>query len=122
MGVDVGNDAVVLTTGSKLYSGSWSQAGQALDGGQLGLGRYYGELGGNVATYGVYGQVRAGVQRYNGEITDAQFSQAVGGIGIFQAAPVLAPSVRSTFVQDAAAARSAAGAAFLRLQIEATPP
>ncbi len=64
-------------------SPSWSSAGQYLENGGS-VGAYYGNTAANLTTFGVYGQVQAGVQLYNGEISVDEASARIGSTGVLQ--------------------------------------
>lgn len=80
-GVDIVGGMHEVCTGERWQN--WSQAGQYFDQGGS-YGTYYRDFGGNVCTFGVYGQVQSGVQLYNGEITCDEASQRIGSAGLFQ--------------------------------------
>jgi RHS repeat-associated protein len=96
MGADLTNATVECVSGYQLYQGDLSQTCQALNSGQIGYGQYYGEFGANTATFGVYGEVKAGYQLATGKIsldqaTDTLFSTAVmqyAGAKVMQAAGI----------------------------------
>jgi hypothetical protein len=84
MTADAANGLTYTATGYQFYRGDLSGAQQALNSGNLSLGEYYTDFTGNTLTVGLYGQAKAGYQYYNGQITEDQFSEVVGGTAITQ--------------------------------------
>lgn len=83
-GVDeFGSVAEIVSRGGYRHQ-DWSDSAQAIISGQLSVGRYYGETGGNLITLGVYGQAQAGYQYYTGSISADEASERIGGTALFQ--------------------------------------
>ena len=62
----------------------WSNSLNALDQHNVSTGTYYGSIAANTFTFGVYSEVQAGVQLYNGEITVDEASEIIGSTGVLQ--------------------------------------
>ena len=86
MAADEVNAAKEIATGTPFYNGDASQTGQALQSGNLSVKQYYGDTAANLATAGVYGEVKTLNAIYNGEITVNQASQQVGATAVLQLA------------------------------------
>ncbi len=85
MTADTFNCTAEVVTGHSIYKGDLSDAGKALQSGQLTAGQFYADVGANTVTFGVYGEVKTLNQLANGEITVDQASQQIGGTAVFQA-------------------------------------
>ena len=81
---DFVNASAELLTGNALWKGDLSQTMQGLNGGQIGMGQYYTNLGLNTATFGVYGQAKALYDYGTGKINADQASEQIGGTAIWQ--------------------------------------
>lgn len=92
MGADVANDALysatTIATGGnysvEFYEGYLSEAGKALDEGEVATIDYYKDLGATAATFGLNKQGEALINYHYGLITEDEMSQQVGGIGLLQ--------------------------------------
>ncbi|MDD3588218.1 MAG: polymorphic toxin-type HINT domain-containing protein, partial [Thermoguttaceae bacterium] len=86
--IDTG--AGIITAGSMLVSDNpvvfepWSNSLNALDQNNVSTGGYYGNFAANLVTVGVYSEVQASVQLYNGEITVDEASEIIGSTGVLQ--------------------------------------
>jgi hypothetical protein len=90
--IDAGLGAVTIAsmaTGEPIVFEPWSSALKSMDNGDMTAGEYYANTLPNIATLGVYGQGRAVRQWWNGDITDDEMQQNVGGTAVLQIAPVV---------------------------------
>ena len=80
----------VITAASMIFSNDpvvfdpKSNALKALDKNDITTSEYYKDVALNAATLGGYSQVQAGIQLYNGEITNDEASKIIGTTGFFQ--------------------------------------
>jgi hypothetical protein len=84
MAVDSANAAAYVVSGKELYHDNLSDAGKALDAGQLSAGQFYADVGANAVTMGVYGEGKALYQLSKGEITVDQASEQIGATAFGQ--------------------------------------
>lgn len=80
-GVDIVGGGIEICGGPRHQN--WSQSGQYFDNGGS-YGTYYRDFGGNVCTFGVYGQVQSTARYCNGEIDTNTYSEQMGTAGVFQ--------------------------------------
>jgi hypothetical protein len=85
--IDVGLGTVTagsILVGKPVVFDSWSQSLKALENNQVSTAGYYGELSANIFSVGTYSQVQTLRAWWNGEITDNEASQRLGGTAMFQ--------------------------------------
>jgi Pput_2613-like deaminase len=79
-------NAAAAITGHEIYHGNLSGLGQASANSDFSITQHVAETGANLATAGVYGQVKAGYQLATGQISADEAAKQIGTAGLFQVA------------------------------------